>query len=142
MPKEQIDVRAYLPQDDPVVMIDRLLSTNERITSTELEILDDNILVENGHLSEAGIIENIAQTAALHAGYHRHPCDEVLIGFIGALKNLEIYRLPKVGSRLTTTIEILHQVMGATIIKGSSTCMDQPVAACEMKIFLQQTEND
>ena len=134
-------VSHYIPQAPPMVMIGSLISSNPQKTTTSLIIGADNILVKSGKYSEAGLIENIAQTAALHAGYNKKPDDPVLIGFIGAVKNLKIYRLPDIGEELITDIEILHVVMGATIIKGISTCNNQPVAECKMKIFLKENDN-
>jgi predicted hotdog family 3-hydroxylacyl-ACP dehydratase len=58
-----------LPQSHPMVMIDQFVSSNEKTTVTSFHIKPDNILLLDGKLSEAGIIENIAQTAAARSGY-------------------------------------------------------------------------
>lgn len=60
----QIDIHELLPQQEPFVMIDRLVYCDKTVTLAETEIRNDDIFVENGHLSASGLIENIAQTCA------------------------------------------------------------------------------
>ncbi len=132
-----VNVLDYIPQRPPMVMIDALVASTPDATTTNLLVQESNILVYEGRLTEAGLVENIAQTAAFHAGYNRDMAQPVQLGFIGALKDLKIYALPQTGDTLETTITILHQVLGATVIGGKSTCNGQVMAECEMKIFLQ-----
>lgn len=132
-----VNVQDYIPQRPPMVMIGELVSSTPETSTTSLLIAADNILAHNGLFTEAGLVENIAQTAAFHAGYNRDMSKPVQLGFIGALKDLKIHALPKVGQQLHTTITILHQVMGATVIGAKTLCNGQLMAECEMKIFLQ-----
>lgn len=136
----QVNVIDYIPQRAPMVMIGELVSSTPDSTTTGLLIEADNILVQQGLFSEAGLVENIAQTAAFHAGYHRDMSKPVQLGFIGALKDLKIHALPKVGEKLLTTITITHQVMGATVIEGKATSNGQLMAEVEMKIFIQSED--
>src|SRR5688500_2582645 len=90
------DILSLIPQRPPFVMIDSLLHYDEAVTRSAFRIMAGNILLENGRLSEAGLVENIAQTAAARAGFiasmSRQP---VQVGYIGSLKNLRVYDLPK-----------------------------------------------
>ena len=47
----QIDIHELLPQQEPFVMIDRLIYCDKTVTLAETEIRNDDIFVENGHLS-------------------------------------------------------------------------------------------
>ncbi len=136
----RVIVEDYIPQRQPMVMIGGLVSSSPETTTTSLLIDADNILVSQGHLSEAGLVENIAQTAAFHAGYNRDMSKPVQLGFIGALKDLKVHALPKVGEELNTTIAITHQIMGATVIEGKAFCNGQLMAEVEMKIFIQAAD--
>ena len=136
----QVNVIDYIPQRAPMVMIGQLVNSSPESTTTSLLIDADNVLVQQGVFSEAGLVENVAQTAAFHAGYHRDMSKPVQLGFIGALKDLKIHALPKVGEELTTTITITHQIMGATVIEGKATSKGQLMAEVEMKIFIQQAD--
>ncbi|WP_413670646.1 3-hydroxyacyl-ACP dehydratase [Mucilaginibacter sp. Mucisp86] len=132
------DVLALIPQRAPFVMIDTLVSSSDGTTLTTLLIQAGNVLVSDGELSEAGLVENIAQTAAAGAGYAAHQLGKpVLPGFIGAVKNLKVFALPKVGDTIETEVKMENQVFDVTIIKGRVTCMGNTLAQCEMKIFIQ-----
>jgi predicted hotdog family 3-hydroxylacyl-ACP dehydratase len=133
------NILEYIPQKPPMVMIDSLDQCEGAVTKTTFKIEEDNIFVRDGILHEPGIIENIAQTAAAKAGYEvKQLGKEPLLGFIGAVKDLRIYSLPRVGQLLRTTVTIKNEVMGVTIIEGISTCDTIKIAECEMKIFIQQ----
>ncbi len=134
-----MEMPLLLPQQAPMVMVDALLSYTESGAVTRLEIRPDNIFVHDGHFTEPGLVENIAQTAAAHAGYTqtRNGASIAPVGYIAAVDQLQIFRLPPVFSIIETTIRIQHQVLNVTIIGGDVTCDGQPVARCEMKIFLR-----
>jgi predicted hotdog family 3-hydroxylacyl-ACP dehydratase len=126
-----------IPQRPPIVMVDKLISAEEGKTITGLTVQAENIFVMDGIFREPGIIENIAQSAAVGVGWVCHNTGEpVPTGFIGAIKNLVIHFMPEVYSELTTEVTIEHQVMEATIIKGCVFFQGRLVAECEMKIFL------
>ncbi|WP_205589811.1 3-hydroxyacyl-ACP dehydratase [Mucilaginibacter celer] len=132
------DVLALIPQRSPFVMVDTLVSASEDTTRTTLLVLPGNVLVNDGELSEAGLTENIAQTAAAGAGYAARQLNKpVQPGFIGAIKNLGVFALPKVGDTIETEVKIENQVFDVTIIKGKITCKGDTLAQCEMKIFIQ-----
>jgi len=132
------DVLALIPQRPPFVMVDTLVSSSDGTTLTTLLIQADNVLVSDGELSEAGLVENIAQTAAAGAGYAAQQLGKpVQPGFIGAVKNLEVFALPKVGDTIETEVKMENQVFDVTIIKGRVTCKGNTLAQCEMKIFIQ-----
>jgi predicted hotdog family 3-hydroxylacyl-ACP dehydratase len=135
----QDHITSVIPQREPFVMIDDLVNCDESSSNTTFLIKADNILVDNGELSEAGLTENIAQTAAAGFGYitqkNKKP---IAAGYIAAIKNLEILALPKVGETIETTITITDQVFDVTIISGSVKCNSKLLAACEMKIYLKE----
>jgi 3-hydroxyacyl-[acyl-carrier-protein] dehydratase len=134
-------ITTLIPQRAPFVMISSLLDSDLMSTSTSFEIKPDNIFVENGLLTEPALIENMAQTAAAGVGYQFSLKNEpVPPGFIGAIKNLEIKTLPQVGQMLLTKVEILQEVFGVTLIKGSIAVDHETIASCEMKIVLQKNE--
>lgn len=137
--KEQIT--DYIPQRSPIVMIDTLNFCEGNTTITRFEVKEDNVFVKDGLLHEPGIIENIAQTAAVKAGYEvKKNGDEPLLGFIGAIKDLVIYKLPEIGDVLETTVTLKMDVMGITLVEGISSCNGNKIASCEMKIFIQKPE--
>jgi 3-hydroxyacyl-[acyl-carrier-protein] dehydratase len=127
----------YIPQREPMVMIDTLVSSDETKTLSSLFIKPDNQFCFDNVFTEPGLIENIAQTAALRVGYHcKLENVPVPIGFIGAIKNLTITKRPLTGSVITTCVELKHQIFDASIIQGTVTQNEEVLAECEMKIFI------
>ena len=134
-------ITEYIPQGHPIVMIDSIVSCENNTTITELEVQENNIFVKDGVFQEPGIVENIAQTAAAKAGYEVKKLGaQPIVGFIGAVKDLKIYDLPRVGDVLKTTVTIKIEIMGVTLIDAVSTCNGKTIATCEMKIVLQKPE--
>src|ERR1700744_4283669 len=131
------DILPLIPQKPPFVMVDKLLHADELITRSSFIIKIDNVLVKNGSFQEAGLMENIAQTAALRAGYIAQTENKpVEAGYIGAIKDFEVFDLPKVGDELITEIKIENQVFNVTILSGKVYSNGNLLASCEMKVFI------
>jgi len=130
------DVIKMIPQGPPFVMIDKLISTDEVITESGFFIEADNVLCNDGYFSASGLTENIAQTAAVRAGYVALKNNiKPNIGFIGAIKKLKIHRLPSVGQHIETRIEVKNRVLNFSLITGHVFCSGELMAECEMRIF-------
>ncbi|NLR81993.1 3-hydroxyacyl-ACP dehydratase [Chitinophaga eiseniae] len=131
------DITAYIPQRTPIVMISGILEVDGPLTRTGLHIAPDNIFVENGVLTAPGLMENIAQTAAARIGYiAKQQNTPVPLGFIGAVKDLEILELPPAGQMIETTTVIGSEVFNATMVTGKVMYEGRVMAQCEMKIFI------
>ncbi|MDD4848289.1 MAG: hydroxymyristoyl-ACP dehydratase, partial [Bacteroidales bacterium] len=63
------DIQMLTQQRPPILMVDVLFDANEEEAFTGLLIQPDNMFCINGQLIESGIIEHIAQTASVFAGY-------------------------------------------------------------------------
>ncbi|MBL7884985.1 MAG: hydroxymyristoyl-ACP dehydratase [Bacteroidia bacterium] len=138
------EVSALIPQKPPIEMVDKLWFNDDTTTISGFTIKEDNIFCREGVFAEPGIIENIAQTAALRVGYIVSLMEKngekinPPVGYIGAIKRLNIYQLPKVGAELKTEVVIQQIVFDVTLITGKTTLNGEPVADCEMKIFLKK----
>jgi 3-hydroxymyristoyl/3-hydroxydecanoyl-(acyl carrier protein) dehydratase len=136
------NILSFIPQRPPFVMIDRVLASSGNITRTAFLVNADNIFTEDGYFKEPGLVENIAQTAAARAGFTaKEENKPVLVGYIGAIKNLEIFFFPKTGDELVTEITIDNQIFDVSLISGKITSNNRIVARCEMKIFINQPKN-
>lgn len=133
----------YIPQAPPFEMIDQLLNANPTESHSQLAIQEDNIFVENGYLTEPGLIENMAQTAAAGIGYlaFSDGATESPIGFIGQIKNLKIYWLPKVGQRITTHVSVQNALLNVRVLTASIHLEENIIATTEMKVFLQENNS-
>jgi len=126
-------------------MVDKLWFNDDTSTLSGFTISENNIFCENGLFTEPGLVENIAQTAALRVGYmvsQMKPKEgekiNPPIGYIGAIKKLIIHQLPKAGSELKTEVVIQQIIFDVTLITGKTTLNGETIAECEMKIFLKK----
>lgn len=130
------DILELIPQRPPMAMIDALTAANEKSAHGKLYILESNLFCNNGVLAEPGMIEFIAQTAAAYTGYkNKTSNNEVSEGYIGAIKNLVIHRLPAVNSLIESEIVVENEIVGYTIIAGRVYQDDVVLAECEMRIL-------
>ena len=136
----QIDIHNLLPQQEPFVMIGSLVYFDERRTTTETTIREDNIFVDEGQFSASGLIENIAQTCAARIGFaNKYILKKgIQIGFIGAIRNLEVFCLPKVGDTITTTVDVVEEVFGMTLAHAQITCGEEVLVTTHIKIALKE----
>jgi len=135
-------VHQYIPQREPMVMVDALISHDGTITKSAFTIHEDNVMADRGVFMEAGLLENMAQTAALGKGYEFGEKNEKPpLGFIGAVKNFIVHELPKTGDVLETLVIIKHQVMNASIVNAQVFCKQEEIASCELKIFINPKTN-
>jgi predicted hotdog family 3-hydroxylacyl-ACP dehydratase len=132
------EVYDMIPQAPPMAMVDGLISSDGTLTVSQLSVNRQNIFCKDGFFHEPGLIENIAQTAALRAGYiARQNNEEVIKGYIGSVKKLKIYALPKDTDTLQTKITVQHELLNASVIKGEIFVNDKMMAEGEMTIFKQ-----
>jgi predicted hotdog family 3-hydroxylacyl-ACP dehydratase len=130
------DILELIPQRPPMTMIDALTAADEKSARGKLFIAETNLFSNNGALAEPGLIEFIAQTAAAYTGYKNKTSNkEVSEGYIGAIKNLVIYELPRVNSLIESEIVIENEIVGYTIITGRVYLDGQLLAECEMRIL-------
>ncbi len=141
---EGAEVSALLPQKPPMEMVDKLWFHDDTYSISGLLIKHDNVFCKNGVLREPGLMENIAQTAGLRLGYMVQQMQKngaaikPPLGYIGGIKNLIIHQLPPVGAELKTEIFVQAVVFEVTLISAKSSINGEPVASCEMKIFLKK----
>lgn len=136
----QIDVHELLPQQEPFVMVSRLVHLDDVRTICETDIHADNIFVEHGHFSASGLIESIAQTCAARMGYINKILlkRDVQIGFIGAIRNLEVYALPKAGRQITIIVDVKDEVFGITLASAVVKDSERMLMSTEIKIAIKQ----
>lgn len=141
---EKIDIHELLPQQEPFVMVGSLLFFSMEKTVTATSISDANIFVDVGLFSSSGLIENIAQTCAVRIGYiNKYILQKgIQLGFIGAIRNLNVYRLPAVGETIETTILTIEEVFGMTLVKAMVKVGDEIIAESDMKIAVSDVESE
>jgi len=130
-------VEDLLPQKFPFVMVDKMFSFTETTIVTGLEIKSDNIFYADGKFQEPGLVEHMAQSVALHTGYEFYLRKETApTGYIGSISGIEIKQLPALGENIKTTVTILQEFGGITMVEITTTLNGETIASGQMKTVL------
>jgi predicted hotdog family 3-hydroxylacyl-ACP dehydratase len=135
----EMDATLLIPQRPPFVFVDQLIDFDDHSASSTFIIKTQNPMVESNCLMAGGLLENMAQTAAVMNGYRQNIMQlPVVRGYIGAMSNIVIIGLPAVGQRITTTVKLKTKVLNVDIVEAQVMNEEgQILASCEMKIFLE-----
>jgi 3-hydroxymyristoyl/3-hydroxydecanoyl-(acyl carrier protein) dehydratase len=137
--KAMNNILELIPQREPIVMVDEFLGMGEAVSKTRFTVREDNLFVDNGQLSECGLIEHIAQSAAARIGYiFKSKNEPVPIGYIGSVNDFIISRAVKPGETIETTVKVLQEVLNITLIEARCYINDKEVASSKMKIFIKE----
>lgn len=130
-------VENLIPQKKPFVMIDKLISFSEKKLEAGLKVVENNIFFKDDVFQEAGLIEHMAQSVALHTGYDFYLKDkEAPVGYIGSINSIDIERLPKFEENLETTVEILQEFGAITLVQIEVKIDGKKIASGQMKTVL------
>lgn len=131
-------IKTFIPQREPMLMVDKLFACDEATVETGLKVSPANIFVYDGGLfSETGMIEHIAQSAAVFSGYnswinHR----PIVLGYIAEIKQFALAAPAHVGDELVSKLSVVSQAMNITLMNATTTINGETVATCKMKIFM------
>ena len=137
-----VDIHTVLPQQEPFVMVGRLVHFQMDTSTTETIVKEDNLFVEKGCFTPCGMLENIAQTCASRIGFYNKYIlgKDVQIGYIGAVRDLVILGKAKVGSLITTTVDVLEEVFGMTLATATVRCGEEVIATGQVKLAVKNIE--
>ena len=137
------EIKKLIPQKEPFIMVSSLLFCSPEEGITALKIEPNNILVEENKLSEAGLLEYMAQSIALQSGFLAQQTNtgKPKIGYIVSIKSAEINKLPHINSTITSAIKNLHEIAG---IKDSVVTVknekEEILTRAEIKTYLVDHE--
>lgn len=135
------NILALIPQRAPIVMVDEFVGIEDNVSRTRFAVYNENIFVDDDSLSECGLIEHIAQSAAARVGYIFTSNNKPIpLGYIGSVNDFKLIENPRVGQTIETTIEVIQEVFGITLIAAKCSVEGEEIASCRMKIFLDTNE--
>jgi len=138
-----LELEKLLPHEHPMLMVDTLVKSDSEITITNFTIKQDNVFCNNGILKEAGLIENMAQTAALRSGYNsKLKNSTVQTGYIASIKNLTILFLPKINEIIETKVIQKTEIGNIKVISAYIKLKEKLIAKCEMTVIIIDNMND
>jgi predicted hotdog family 3-hydroxylacyl-ACP dehydratase len=130
-------IESLIPQKAPFIMVDKLLHFSDKKVIAGFKVPSSNLFAHNNKFMAAGLIEHMAQSVALHTGYQYFLKNETApTGYIGAIKMATILELPDLGQELITSVTVLHEILGVTLVQIQVTCNGTIMATSEMKTVL------
>ena len=134
------EIKTFIPQREPFMMVDKLFSASDDSVETGLTVREENLFVSGGEFAETGLIEHIAQSAACFAGYNDWKNNRpVVLGYIAEIKNFSLENTVKTGDELFSTLKVLSNVMNITMMEAVTVKKDgQRAASCRIKIFMDR----
>ena len=133
-----IPIGSILPQQPPFRFVDQLENYTEEVTEVSFTVREGTMLVEDGHLSAAGIMEHMAQASAARVGYvtvyilHK----PVSIGFIGQIRKFVLNRLPMLGEELHTRVFLKQEIFGISLADIEVCSGEELLASASLKTAL------
>ena len=146
---KSIPITTLIPQRPPFVMVDRVTTFNDVDAITELTVREDNIFVDGGQLSAAGIIENMAQSCASTMrcisannkalqGLQHDAMSRIWT--IGDIKQVKILRYPRCNEVLNTHVRIVLN-MYPLMMTAVETCVgDETIATARIALAMTGQE--
>lgn len=135
-----IPIGNILPQQPPFRFVDHLESYSEEVTEVSFTVKEGTLLIENGQLCAAGLMEHMAQASAARVGYvtvyilHK-PVD---IGFIGQVRHFTLNRLPRMGEELRTRVYLKQEIFGISLAEIEVRCGEELLATTTLKTALKE----
>lgn len=133
-------IKQFIPQREPMLMVNRMYDCTEDSVQTGLVIKQENIFVdENGNFSEAGVIEHIAQSAAVFAGYNDFINGRpVVLGYIAEIKGFSNPVCVMANQEILSSLKVVSYAMNITLMQATSYVNGTEVASCKIKIFMDK----
>lgn len=131
------DILHIIPQRPPFVFVDEVSFADEQRAEICYTITEDCPLVNNHQLPLAGVLEHVAQSCAARIGYLQSTQNEpIRIGYIGAVKKIELKRIPIVGERLLTKVMLLENVLDISLLQCDTFIEGECIAQTTLKLAL------
>lgn len=145
---ELMNIHRYLPHKEPMLMVDGIREITAEGVVCEYFISPESVFLEEGLLSEAGMIENAAQTASciVAQSYFLEQVENEVIGFISSIRRVHLFAQPATGDTLVTKAELLSRFDS----ENYSTCRvlcrtfreEMLLLEGEINLFIQEQGNE
>ena len=146
--EDYIEIQKFLPHRNPMLMVTNLFYIDETSAKSEFVIKEKCVFVKDMILSETGLIENAAQVCSAIVGQGYFEDDDLegvsnkLVGYISAIKKVEIFSLPKVGDSIITKASLISRLDTGSVTICSMNCStynnDQLIVDCTMNFLIHE----
>lgn len=131
------DVIHYIPHRAPFVLVDTLYVCTTNGAEAGY-LIRSNPMMEDGLFTEAGMLEHVAQSVALRAGWlGRQPgqLPSFSMGYIAGIKDACFYRQVPLGTSLRTHFQIKIQFQQLVLIEAVTYGDEQRLLDCQLQLY-------
>lgn len=139
-----MDIHAYLPHTYPMLVVDRILEIHPEGVKCEYLVPQQSIFMDEGKLTEAGLIENAAQSASCIVARGYSHGGKAVIGFISSIRTVTIHHLPPQGAHIVSTATLISRYDGDNYSTCRLQCLtfhgEMLLLEGEINLFIQEHE--
>jgi predicted hotdog family 3-hydroxylacyl-ACP dehydratase len=147
--RHNINIKNFLPHRSPMLMECETPFIDAESVETHFKVKPTCIFTdENGNFSEPGLIENAAQACSAITGQDFFEDDDLegksnkVVGYISAIKKVEIFLIPKIGDTLITKASLISKYDTGDIsmctIESSTYRNDDIVINCTFNFLIHE----
>jgi predicted hotdog family 3-hydroxylacyl-ACP dehydratase len=142
---KNMDIRRFLPQREPMLMVDDLHQTGADSATTSFLVRAGNVFLdEDSRLAEVAVIEHQAQSASAFAGKQAVDAGATTppVGLIAEIRHFHCVRRPSVGDTLMTTVNWGAELAGMSRVKVSTAVNGEAIATGELKVYINSNDGE
>ncbi|MCG3147549.1 MAG: hypothetical protein PCFJNLEI_00989 [Verrucomicrobiae bacterium] len=124
-----------LPHRAPMCFIETLTQADAECARATTCFMPDHFAVANGVVTEAALVECVAQTFAAALGAQAGSGHPPAVGMLAAVTNFQIHSRPAVGLLLEIETRELKRLGSMRLIAGTITAAGQPIATGELTVY-------
>lgn len=129
-------VTRLIPHRPPILCIDRVVEVSAAHAVSE-RVVSDGPDVDGGELWEVGLLEGLAQTAALvHGDHARREGAALGTPMLAEVRGLTIARRARRGERIRFRADLVKHLAPVVLFRAEASCDGEPIARGDMKFFV------
>ncbi len=131
------DFRKLIPHRPPMLLVDEVLQWGPEHIEARRTVREGDPFVENGELSDAALIECLAQSIAAGDAQHaREKGGRVIKGFLTGLTNLKFFSRAKVGETIELEADCQRRMEGMGLFKAVARVGTRVLAEGTFKLYV------
>lgn len=141
---EDIDIHELLLQQEPFIFVDCMTDIDAHTAKTRRLVQRGQLFVENDELNPCALTEIMAQTCSARLGFInkyilKRP---IQIGYIGAVTNMVVNRVPRVQEILVTEVSVIEEIMGMQLVNAVITSAGETLSTARLKMAIRESTSD
>lgn len=129
------DPRSPIQHRAPILCVDRILAGDAEGASAE-HLVQPGPHVDGGSMWESGLIEGLAQTAAVIQGSLGDSGESAAgVGMLVGVRKFHVERRPRVGELVTWRVDVLRRLGPFLLTQGEARVADELIARGEFKFY-------